>query len=221
MEFGHLFYGVYAQAAQVELFEMEETNEAKQDEEIEALVAIYGDDISIQPSVKCKSLELNVDQVTLRVTLPSDYPLDSTPKYEISAPFLSREQKEDLDLELVKIISASQGDVVVFALVECLKDFLEQIPDKSKKVYNVDIVQVERDLEKCRLPSVECPEITTGDCIEDRKSVFQGHYAKVERVEEVKSVIAKLYENRKIANATHNMYAYRIKQQGKPIEIRS
>ena len=31
-------------------------------------------------------------------------------------------------------------------------------------------------------------------------------------MEEVKAVIAKLYENRKIANATHNMYAYRISQ---------
>ena len=43
---------------------------------------------------------------------------------------------------------------------------------------------------------------------------FQGHFAHVETVDEVKAVIAKLYENRKIANAAHNMYAYRIKQAG-------
>ena len=41
---------------------------------------------------------------------------------------------------------------------------------------------------------------------------FLGHYAKINSMEEVKAVIAKLYENRKIANATHNMYAYRISQ---------
>ena len=56
---------------------------------------------------------------------------------------------------------------------------------------------------------------TTGDCIEDRKSVFQGHYAHVETAEDVKAVISKLMENRKIANASHGkMYAYRIKQAG-------
>ena len=32
----------------------------------------------------------------------------------------------------------------------------------------------------------------------------------VHNIDEVKAVISKLYENRKIANATHNMYAYRI-----------
>lgn len=66
--------------------------------------------------------------------------------------------------------------------------------------------------EASNLPSIECPAILTGDCIEDRKSVFQGHYAKINSMDEVKAVIAKLYENRKIANATHNMYAYRISQ---------
>ena len=54
----------------------------------------------------------------------------------------------------------------------------------------------------------------TGDCIEDRKSVFQGHFAHVETANDVKAVISKLMENRKFANATHNMYAYRIKQAG-------
>ena len=38
-------------------------------------------------------------------------------------------------------------------------------------------------------------------------------------MEEVKAVIAKLYENRKIANATHNMYAYRISQSKGKFDI--
>ena len=38
-------------------------------------------------------------------------------------------------------------------------------------------------------------------------------------MEEVKAVIAKLYENRKIANATHNMYAYRISQSKGTLNI--
>lgn len=57
---------------------------------------------------------------------------------------------------------------------------------------------------------VNCPEIVTGDIIEDRKSVFQGHTATVKSLDEVKLVISRLYENKKIAQATHNIYAYRI-----------
>ena len=48
---------------------------------------------------------------------------------------------------------------------------------------------------------------------------FQGHFAHVETADEVKAVIAKLYEDRKIAKAAHNMYAYRIKQAGGNVSI--
>ena len=54
------------------------------------------------------------------------------------------------------------------------------------------------------------PEIISGETIIDRKSIFQGHIAYVETEEEVRKVILKLKENRKIARATHNIMAYRI-----------
>ena len=60
-----------------------------------------------------------------------------------------------------------------------------------------------------------CPEIYTGSVIEDRKSVFQGHFARVEEVQDVRLVLDKLLENKKIKHATHpTMYAYRIQQKG-------
>ena len=54
------------------------------------------------------------------------------------------------------------------------------------------------------------PEIMSGETIVDRKSIFQGHAAYVETEEEVRRVILKLKENRKIARATHNIMAYRV-----------
>ena len=43
--------------------------------------------------------------------------------------------------------------------------------------------------EKLKLSSgAKCPEILTGGCIEDRKSVFQPHFARVNSMEEVKLV---------------------------------
>lgn len=53
-------------------------------------------------------------------------------------------------------------------------------------------------------------EIAHGECVVDRKSVFQGHCAPIQRVEHVELFLAKLKENKKIANAFHNMWAYRV-----------
>lgn len=54
------------------------------------------------------------------------------------------------------------------------------------------------------------PQIYSSAPIEDRKSVFVAHCAKVHSTEEVKKVINFLLEDRKIAKATHNISAYRI-----------
>ena len=68
---------------------------------------------------------------------------------------------------------------------------------------------------KTTIIDIICPEVFTGDTIEDRKSVFQGHFASVNEVQQVPLVLEKLRENKKIKNAHHpTMYAYRIQQKG-------
>ncbi|XP_025938991.1 protein IMPACT isoform X3 [Apteryx rowi] len=74
----------------------------------------------------------------------------------------------------------------------------------------------------------ELPSIHHGNPITDRRSTFQAHLAPVVTLQQsrtlhniqdaitprtwsdVKRVLEKLYENKKIASATHNIYAYRI-----------
>uniref|UniRef100_A0A8C9WGC9 Impact RWD domain protein n=1 Tax=Scleropages formosus TaxID=113540 RepID=A0A8C9WGC9_SCLFO len=56
----------------------------------------------------------------------------------------------------------------------------------------------------------ELPPIKHGEAITDRRSTFQPHLAPVVTPRQVKMVLDKLYENKKIASATHNIYAYRI-----------
>ncbi|KAI3368972.1 hypothetical protein L3Q82_025954, partial [Scortum barcoo] len=56
----------------------------------------------------------------------------------------------------------------------------------------------------------EVPPIKHGNTITDRRSTFQPHLAPVVVPRQVKMVLEKLYENKKIASATHNIYAYRI-----------
>ncbi|GAA6104054.1 protein IMPACT isoform X3 [Tachysurus ichikawai] len=56
----------------------------------------------------------------------------------------------------------------------------------------------------------ELPVIKHGEAITDRRSTFQPHLALVVTPKQVQRVLDKLYENKKIASATHNIYAYRI-----------
>ncbi|ESO02625.1 hypothetical protein HELRODRAFT_65701, partial [Helobdella robusta] len=56
----------------------------------------------------------------------------------------------------------------------------------------------------------ELPPIYDGRIITDRKSEFQGHLAPVYHIKQVHMVVNKLKENKKIADATHNIIAYRI-----------
>lgn len=63
------------------------------------------------------------------------------------------------------------------------------------------------------------PEIFHGESIVDRKSVFQGHSARIHHVSHVNIMLDKLKENKKIENAFHNMYAYRIDKHDKDSTI--
>jgi len=58
--------------------------------------------------------------------------------------------------------------------------------------------------------AVECPPIHHGELIKDRKSVFQGHLAPVTSKAQVRLVMESLMQSKKIAEATHNIVAYRI-----------
>ncbi|CAH2284960.1 IMPACT isoform X3 [Pelobates cultripes] len=55
----------------------------------------------------------------------------------------------------------------------------------------------------------DIPTVEHGEPISDRRSTFQAHLAHVVSPLQVKAVLNKLYENKKIAAATHNIYAYR------------
>jgi len=61
----------------------------------------------------------------------------------------------------------------------------------------------------------DIPEITSGEPITDRKSTFQAFLARVVHPKQAMRVLEKLKENKKIANAAHNMWAFRIGGDGK------
>lgn len=194
---------------------MDSDNMTKQMEEVEALSAIYGEDwVSESAKTYCIKIKENKKEVLLYVTMPPDYPTQSPPKFEMSAPWMDRKAKQQLHRDLDEVYLENVGETVIFQWVETVREVLQNMttPEPEKKVINV--IPALENLE------ISCPEIIHGEVIADRKSIFQGHAAKVESVSDVKAVLAKLKLNKKIINASHNMYAYRIeKKTGKGTSI--
>ncbi|XP_046751843.1 protein IMPACT-like isoform X4 [Diprion similis] len=120
-----------------------------------------------------------------------------------------------LTLEM-KIVWANLGQNVIFQLVEKVREVLQfnfqssawselESSPESEEITTVQPVKLDPNNAE-----YECPDILHGSVIMDRKSSFQGHAAIVHSVKQVEQVMHKLLENKKIHQATHNMYAYRI-----------
>ena len=154
-----------------------------QNDEIEILTEIYGDNLQLLPSSSGKSFSIKLNHgANFQVDFPRDYPSKSSLKYDVIAPFLSKDEKADLDVQMKNILASFENMPVTFALSECIKEFIENKfnnGDFNQETANTDDSMPNQSsaTKDPILPSVKCPAILTGDCIEDRKSVFQGHYA--------------------------------------------
>jgi len=79
-----------------------EDDETSQNDEIEALVSIYDDALTLLPSTSGKAFEIKINEATLCLNFPPNYPSDSSPSYELSAPFLNRDEKEEITGQVFK-----------------------------------------------------------------------------------------------------------------------
>ncbi|RXN20815.1 IMPACT isoform X1 [Labeo rohita] len=188
-------------------------------EEIEALSSIYADEwcvIDEAARVFCIRVSDDTQQpkwtVCLQIILPPDYPSSAPPVYQI---------KENT------------GESILYLWVEKIREFLVEKsqsadgPEMSKTVtteeegheYDEDdlpdysvlkLTNQTAQLFSSASDDEELPLIKHGETITDRRSTFQPHLAAVVTPKQVQRVLNHLYENKKIASATHNIYAYRI-----------
>ncbi|CAB3225939.1 unnamed protein product [Arctia plantaginis] len=192
---------------------MDNDNLTKQAEEVEALSSIYGSDwITESEASRSYSIKIeeNKNEIRLYVTLPDDYPAHSPPRYELSAPWMNRKAKEELHKQLDEVYLECVGETVIFQWVEKIREVLQALKPENQEPQPKPAAIVSLDL---ALLNINCPEITHGQVIVDRKSSFQGHAAEVHCAEDVQAVLTKLKQNKKILNATHNIYAYRIERK--------
>ncbi|XP_059502254.1 protein IMPACT isoform X2 [Stegostoma tigrinum] len=167
-----------------------------------------------------------------QVMLPPEYPSSAPPVYQLNAPWLRGQERTDLSNSLEEIYLQNLGECILFLWVGKIRDFLllksqsaDAVPEIQKTTEEAEVNDQDDYLIVCQ-PSprkdavaVDFPEsseveqlppITHGEPITDRRSTFQAHLSPVVTPNQVKLILQELYQNKKIANATHNIYAYRI-----------
>ena len=108
--------------------------------------------------------------------------------------------------------SFEPGEPVIFTWAEMLREkyeasqLSENVPEDPPKQKKVEEPKKEENL----------ISIFQGEPIIDRKSTFQAFYAKVFSVNEALRFRTQLLANRKIAAATHNMFVYKVIENGVP-----
>ncbi|XP_035509822.1 protein IMPACT [Morone saxatilis] len=170
----------------------------------------------------------------LQIILPPDYPSVSPPIYQINAAWLRGPERAKLANSLEDLYVEHMGESILYLWVEKIREFLVEKSQSSGTVdqpENVNMTAEEEvddddedipDFRTFKLNTEnahlfmdhandeEVPPIKHGNSITDRRSTFQPHLAPVVTPRQVKMVLESLYENKKIASATHNIYAYRI-----------
>ena len=115
-----------------------------------------------------------------------------------------------MDLEKCMTESFEAGEPVIFTWAEMLREKLQEY-DLEKTSVEPEKVLEEKNLTPKKLPPIE---IFSGEPIIDRKSTFQAFFAKVSTCKDAKRFREQLLENQKIARATHNMFVYKVNQNG-------
>ncbi|OWZ12244.1 Impact [Phytophthora megakarya] len=178
--------------------------------------------------------------IVLLVHLPQGYPSTDAPIAEVYESFgLTNAQRDGIIENLTAIFERSSGQVCLYEWIEDVRekfvnaeldaaqaddegegsdeegvaahtrlDAVEYFESDSQTLRpRVRTAQLVRDVER---EAVIAPLIVHGTAIADRKSTFIAHACPVKCVEDVRSFLALLLDDRKIERAIHNMLAYRI-----------
>ncbi|XP_042664598.1 protein IMPACT isoform X1 [Centrocercus urophasianus] len=171
----------------------------------------------------------------LQVILPPGYPTSEPPIYQLNAPWLRGQDYTELANSLEEIYIQNLGESILYLWVEKIRELLvekaqssnsepdikkttEEVDEDNGDDFLLDYQPVQEDpveilsyiTSESQEVDEELPMIHHGNPLTDRRSTFQAHLAPVVTPRQVKRVLEKLYENKKIASATHNIYAYRI-----------
>ncbi|RWS04081.1 protein IMPACT-like protein [Dinothrombium tinctorium] len=210
-------------------------NETLRRDEMEALSAIYCDDWILEdPENRVYTITLREPSsfgkshdkfIQIQFRFPLDYPLNAAPLFTISAPWMSRHDKQRLISAFNEIHVEHRGESVVYLCIEKAREFLandtsrSEVCDENKSGSNEEVVDGETLLQSfSNLHVNTCKHnhdsrsiiFYHGHPIVDRGSTFQAHLAAVDCLEQMREAKALLLSKREISTALHNISAYRI-----------
>jgi len=169
-------------------------------------------------------LPLSVLQISFN--FPPLYPVSSPPIFQINSSWLTIQQINTLQNQLIEIYQEIKPDTVIFRWIDYIRSegwklfgVNKEEMFGSKEVSGENGNENEEEVEEASLQS-HTFSILACSPISDRKSKFQAFLAQVHSLEDVSNVLKQLKSNKKIAIATHNMYAYRIIHDSKVLEGR-
>ncbi|KAL4095245.1 hypothetical protein PRIC1_008622 [Phytophthora ramorum] len=176
--------------------------------------------------------------IVLLVHLPQGYPSTDAPVAEVYESLgLTNAQRREILENLAGIFERSSGQVCLYEWIEDVRekyvnaeldtaqldaegsdeegvaahthhDAVEYFESDSQTLRpRVRTAQLVRDVER---EAVVAPLIVHSTAVVDRKSTFVAHACPVKCVEDVRSFLSLLLDDRKIERAIHNMLAYRI-----------
>ncbi|UJO18619.1 uncharacterized protein CLAFUR5_07251 [Fulvia fulva] len=200
-------------------------------DEVTSINSIYGDHTLslIESDIYALSLP-SQPEVSLRLEFPSDYP--DTPPSVLGTQHIGdaiAKGEGTAILELVRDVLAeiyAPGTPSIFELIETAGERLQQLGlDRSSKdeeeqnaqtngqdlhsdFDDLNISDAKQPLDELGYP----PPWTTSEPVSEKKSVFIARAAPVLSVDEAKSYLAHLLAtDKKVAKATHNITAWRIR----------
>jgi hypothetical protein len=190
-------------------------------DELLALESIY----EVNVSNEAVQLECNGQTFLLKFDLPLDYP-NVLPRYSLKFPTLYLKDTQ-LQWERRVLLKCEEllnslfvpGEPVLFTFIEELRELLnnEQLPlsEITEPVLESNLLgeqAPEWEIDQDGFAIIPgTPKIYHSSApLQEKKSVFVAHVARVYSLKEVKLVRKTLLTNKHVAKATHNIGAYRI-----------
>jgi Uncharacterized protein family UPF0029/RWD domain len=185
-------------------------------EEVEVLLAVYGEDQCNWSRNSC-TLTLALvnwpEGLRLRFKLPPEYPTSEPPLVEVTC---ARADKAELLQQLAsRSLSAlweRRKDVILFEVVESIRSQVEDLVAVATTATSNGDGGHANAARGEHLKAVATRIVHSTQPLMDRKSTFLGHLCRCNNLEDVESFLEVLLTNRRIASATHNIMAFRIEQ---------
>ena len=198
---------------------------------IQAMLDEFQDELDVLSSIyaECIIVELGCGGKDHKVTyrdpdgefvatfhVPAEYPVQGHPTVDLDFKNrIGEKHKNYLVSELRNLMGSMEGEVVLFAAVERLKELVtdptvETIADIPQDNYDCDVPYTFQGDISSHTSTPSTLTVIHGPLSMEQKSSFQSHFAVVHSMEEVEEFKQIVLSDKKIARATHNIFAYRF-----------